>query len=427
MCSLATALAVQPGCLSQHPADPTRALRATGTVPLPPGAWPTRNVQSAVDELGTIGPTVRLCRGQVVRVGEQLISTDSMDVTDVLNKAPSGVGYILELGAKPGTNPPRLPEQPAFDGHLVFISHALAPAAAPAPCSTPDNPPTIGQRGVHFDLSMPLTPAGTASNSQPAGLVVQFHGLGGVEYEQGTIDALRRRGMMIIAAEFPWNRWRATVDEISTQADLLRVADELATTADDCLAEAAYASEAAVEYLQQTRPELRGLPVVVVGFSAGSLAAPTAAARLIARPENRLSAMVLVGTGCNIIRILQESELTNGGIMVLRFGERINGAMAGLLAGSYIERSKLDSYHSSTALRRLPVLMVQGSSDTIVPSSSGTELNDRLGNPDLWRVSGGHRTLFLQLDTYANSIAEWVSKAAALPERPGIRSSLIGN
>jgi hypothetical protein len=53
-----------------------------------------------------------------------------------------------------------------------------------------------------------------------------------------------------------------------------------------------------------------------MGFSAGALAAPTAAARI----HDQLSAVVLIGGGCDIFRISQESSFTNGGLII--FGTR---------------------------------------------------------------------------------------------------------
>src|SRR5690606_23625006 len=92
--------------------------------------------------------------------------------------------------------------------------------------------------------------------------------------------------------------------------DVDDAARRIAAAVDEVLAENAYAAEAALEYLDRRRPDLAGLPVAVIGFSAGALAAPTAAARL----GERVSGVVLIGGGADIFRISQRNSLTRGGI-----------------------------------------------------------------------------------------------------------------
>jgi len=229
--------------------------------------------------------------------------------------------------------------------------------------------------------------------------------LGGTEYEQPVIDKLLASGFVVLSGDFPWNRWRPLSGTANTLEDVHKLSRELASITDDLLAEAAYAAEAATLYLQQTDPALAGCPVVMLGFSVGSLVTPTAAARLGAR----CAAMVLVASGCNLVAIAQESELTNGGISVMRVGERVKGAMSGLLYGTYLGYSKLDPWYTALACRRMPVLMVQGRSDTIVPTSRGDELFERLNAPDVLSYPGGHRMVFFALPSASGRIQQWVS------------------
>lgn len=385
------------GCISHEPASPGRLLTSDRTVQLPDSAWPARERDGLPQMLAAVPREAPVIRCTVVREKVRLIPVEARETMTVIAKRQAGVGMVFELGPK-GV-------ESARGGLLVFssIGGATPPVDDSTPVGSAPNIPAPGEvHGVGFDVIEP-------ADAPCRGVVIQLHGLGGVEYEQPVTEALSQHGYLILQAEFPWHRWRQRHIELGSEAELDAVAQELATMIDDCQAEMAYAVEGVLEHLWQTRPDLARKPVILLGFSAGSVTVPTIAARL----GDRVAGVVLAGSGCNVVQIVQTSDLTDGGLRIARDGHRITGPLAGLLAGRYIGKTRLDPYHTAACLRRRPVLMIHANADTIVPSETGQELYERLDRPERLVISGGHRTLFMQVGALGERIAAWVDKAAA--------------
>lgn len=405
---LALSASLAAGCVAKTDADAARPLRSQNAREVT-FAWPSRGTadRSAIEaRIAALGPTVAVLRRGVKREGADLIPDDVLVTRRVLGTGVAGMGAIVETTPLPDS---RLAESIVAQrvSSLTFLSEdpASVDSIDGAPAGNAAIDPNSAIFGEHFALYMPVKqPEGAPIR----GLVVQLHGLGGVEYEQPVIDALRSRGFALLVGDFPWSKWRPSKLDLQTDEDLFNAAAQLGTMVDNCLAESAYAVEAAVSYLDATRPEFRGKPILLAGFSVGSLATPTIAARLAQMMPERLAAVVLVGAGSNLIYIAQSSDLTHGGIRVMSLGEQITGPRAALLAGAYIKNTRLDPLHTAAALRPFPTLLIMGSSDTIVPSIGGEELWQRADRPDRWLVRGGHRTVFLQLSMLADDIANWV-------------------
>jgi alpha-beta hydrolase superfamily lysophospholipase len=405
-----------PGCVSTQNAAATRSSRTTDTTPVAPDAWPARSLSAArsLHDALAGSDTVMLIRRRVVREDEELRPLDTLTPSVVTGRMLIGEGLLLDVrpvARKAPPPPPSATDGPTLDESGGSVPQQIQAAQSLVFLSFPASSEGIsgdsrlagfGELGVYLDVTYP--PAEVPLR----GIAVQFHGLGGVEFEQPVIDKLLAAGFVVLSGDYPWNRWRPVSGTLSTIEDVHALAREMGAVTDDTLAEAAFATEAATGYLQRTDPRLAGAPVVLVGFSAGSLATPTVAARL----GERCAGMVLVASGCNLAAIAQSSELTNGGVQVMRFGKRVTGAMAGLLSGVYLTYTKLDPYHTGLALRRLPTLMIQGRNDTIVPTERGQELYERLNAPDIILYSGGHRTIFLALGSLSNRIEEWVVQHA---------------
>ena len=424
------------GCAHFQEASPTRLTRTTELGSIPDDAWPSRSIEAAEALHDRLGEREILVRRHVYRVGEDLHTREIKSVCNITGKAVLGQGLVLDVMAPvqrvlpinendlmladPNAVTP-LPSLTAAGDGLSDAVHEPAPGTPlarslvflsfPASAGLQSSVLTsagYGEMGVYFDVTTP------PAEIPRRGIVVHFHGLGGTEYEQPVTDKLLASGFVVLSGDFPWNRWKPLTGTADTLEDVHKLCRELACITDDVLAEAAYAAEAATLYLQRNDVALASCPVVVLGFSAGSLVTPTAAARL----GERCTAMVLVASGCNLVAIAQESELTNGGISVMRLGERITGAMSGLLYGTYLGYSKLDPWYTALACRRLPVLMVQGRSDTIVPTSCGDELFERLNAPDVLSYPGGHRMVFFSLPGASDRIQRWVSDKTG-PNRAG--------
>lgn len=197
--------------------------------------------------------------------------------------------------------------------------------------------------------------------------------------------------------------------EWSPGTDAGVVGSNIAAAVDRQIAAHAYAAEAAVRYLDERRPDLAGKPVAVIGFSAGALVAPAAAARL----GDRCSALVLIGGGGGLLRIGLESEINRGGSEFVAEGvPRPRGADLDALERAYLERVQLDPLKVAPVLAGMPALHVHAAWDRWVPASSARRLNKAL-RPQRLVHPGGHGTLFHFMHRRAGWIARWLERHAA--------------
>lgn len=439
-----------PACMTVTPPHPMSGDQASVKDWLMP-SWPLRDIEWAQAIAPSLRGSVMAVHCGVVRDGSRLIPIETKCLRRIESYTLTDVGVIYQLA---GLSAERTEPEDQETAGLLFVSRPLNNTGGGTSSNTPATPATSPIAGGH--AKQPSEVQGTyirvfsplgeefaldqhgpdanadagidsavgvgggtdevnhAASSGPTGIVVHLEGLAGVEFEQPVIDALRKRGYLELRTPFPWSRWKPLTLELKTDDDVWHAASALGSMADDCLGEAAYAIEAAVLHLQRLHPELADKPLVLVGFSAGSLALPAVAARL----GDRVNAAVLVGSGANIVHITQTSDLTNGGLNVLAFGKPATGAMAGLLSGAYLRRCTLDPYHAAALMRQYPVLQIHAASDDIVPASLGEDLYERLGRPERWTIPGGHRRLFLQMTPKADRIASWVLEAVKNPTKP---------
>ncbi len=212
--------------------------------------------------------------------------------------------------------------------------------------------------------------------------------------------------------------------QVCSDDDVAPVAREIAEAIDEKLAENAYAAEAALALFGATHPQFADAPAAIIGFSAGSLAAPAAAEYL----NDRVEAVVLIGGGCDILSIGAKSTFTDGGIRLRCGDERIDSEMLTRLSEAYLQHSRLDPYHLADHLSHLPVLHVWATHDSWIPASNARRLAERLGSPDRLTHLGGHRSLFFFLPSQASRIGRWLKRATeptriknpALQCRPGL-------
>lgn len=251
------------------------------------------------------------------------------------------------------------------------------------------------------------------------GTIVHMPGLGSMQYEQPVLDLLTQRGWWILRISTPRFWWfEDTKFKIETQADINPAAQRLAAIVDDILAEPAYAAEAALKYLESQRSEVPQSPLMMLGCSAGALMMPTVAARL----GDRVDGVVLVGGGANLLKISQESDLTDGGLRIQWPDESDRPAWRKQLLSEYLEHSRLDPYHTAPVLRGKPVLAVLADMDSTVPASCGRLLWERLGKPERYTHPLGHAFLFLTLSGQATRIADWFdAHASAKPVAQSLR------
>lgn len=187
------------------------------------------------------------------------------------------------------------------------------------------------------------------------------------------------------------------------------VAQRIAAAADAQLAETALAADAALDAVMELHPQLRGRPVVVIGFSAGAISAPAVAVRL----GDRVDAVVLIGGGADALTVSQTSSVTHGGVKLSlpdepepapEFVEQVREA--------YRELAQLDPYNTAPRLGDVPVLQVMARGDDMVPTEHQWTLWERLGRPDrlTWHGPLGHKGLFFFLPGQMGRIDRWVMR-----------------
>lgn len=195
---------------------------------------------------------------------------------------------------------------------------------------------------------------------------------------------------------------------VCTKEQVEAAAAQLAARIDEVLADHARAARAVLEQTRRELPSVDGLPLVVMGFSAGALSAPTIAAAVGA------DAVVLIGGASNAVGVALESELTQGGIRVSCGGKPPSREVVGALSEAYLRYSRYDAYHTAPLLEGVPVLVVDAGWDTWVPSRFGEQLYQRLGRPERLHMRlGGHGMLFYFLPGQAKWIEQWMMRATS--------------
>ncbi|HYE61908.1 MAG TPA: hypothetical protein VD997_07915 [Phycisphaerales bacterium] len=214
-----------------------------------------------------------------------------------------------------------------------------------------------------------------------------------------------------------WSKLRKGGYQVCTDADVSKVAKEIAWEVDQGMAGCAYAVESILDYIDTQRPDLQNKPVVLMGFSAGALATPTSAAWIEARHPGRISAVVLIAGGCDLLKITRESSFHDGGVRIICGEEPVDKAVAAQVNDLYLASSRLDPYHTAPMIAHLPILQVHASKDTWVPKATGEMLYERLGGPERLNLSGDHDVLFYLLPGKKEWMADWVERAVQ-PARP---------
>ncbi|MBC7772217.1 MAG: hypothetical protein H7210_06970 [Pyrinomonadaceae bacterium] len=269
----------------------------------------------------------------------------------------------------------------------------------------------LSSRGTRMRL---YEPTGEHAGGLSRGLVVSLSSLAGLEYELPTVRELTSRGWAVLVINASTVRRFEEPVFLDAGSDPTPAAKRLARIIDNRVAEIAYAAEAGVEFVTRQHPNLRAVPIVVVGFSAGALTAPAVAEIL----RDRVAAIVLVGGGANLLDISQRSSLTNGGIEVIWRDKKSPPEAVKKLNDAYVLQSKLDPYALCPRLTGIPALLLHGLIDDIVPTDAGDLLYERLGKPERLSYPLGHRGLFWLLPTQSGRIADWIDEAVVPIEVP---------
>lgn len=397
----ACALALLVGCAVREPADPDRLTnRSMSAAELSALAWPSRDLD-AVDRRIWMQPGMR----HLYLAGLDDLQGDVRPYiwsgkVEVLCRKLAGLGVLCEVQRQDKIKEWFDPRTFVFYSSTTPVMHADRSKGPPPP-------------GMHDLDGTPMD--GMVYRWRPdlldvkadRGIAIVLRPISGTTYIRPVINELRQRGWVVVETSLGFGI--AGVGERRDAAnddDLRRFGIEIAKLADERLSESAFGSEAMLSVMREERPELVGKPVVVLGFSAGAIGAPTVAARL----GSQVQAIVLVGGGVNISRIANTSELSDFGLGVRLRGQPLRGEALDTLSSSYLQQSKLDGFHTAPLLKGVPALVLHAEDDTIVPAPLGELLYQRLGHPERWTFGGGHELLFLQLGAFSGPITNWIDR-----------------
>lgn len=270
-------------------------------------------------------------------------------------------------------------------------------------------------------------------DSQPSrGTVVLLPGMFGTPTQviEPLVGRLKAQGWSVLRMLAHPSRFteRVTFGLIAGN-DHSSVALQIAELLGQRAAETAYAVQAAMLYVDQERPSLKGRPTVLLGMSGGAVVAPT----VLARDPDRYSDAVLIAGGVNYLELALTSNYS-GGIDSLRFiwvvpSEEAKGYRVGeplgkdreALIAAYNRVAVLDAAACAPLLSGRRTLLIQANSDLAVPSQLGDRLWERAGRPERWVVSGGHEWLFLSMPTLFDRLMNWLDASARPPAQPNSR------
>ncbi len=196
------------------------------------------------------------------------------------------------------------------------------------------------------------------------------------------------------------------------------VAAQAARSADQRVAECAYATNAALDHVFAKREALSDLPVVLVGMSGGAMALPS----VYAYAPDRYDAAVLIAGGANFLRIMIESNYRDWiDAILIDFDPASDGLgqptpeIVDTLSDRYLDFAKLDAYTTAPLLSNIPVLLLHANNDKAVPSKTGDLLYERLGKPERWTYPLGHELIFAGLPTQIPRINTWLTEKLHTP------------
>ena len=200
-----------------------------------------------------------------------------------------------------------------------------------------------------------------------------------------------------------------------------KVAKRIASSADQRIAECAYATRAAIDHAFLQNDTLNDRPVVLVGMSGGAMALPS----VYAYDPDRYDAAVLIAGGANFMRIMIESNYRDWiDAITIDFDPLSDDLgdpapeLIDTLCDRYLERSKLDAYHTAPLMANTPVLILHANNDKAVPAETGQLLYERLGRPERWTYPLGHELIFAGLPLQVPKIDRWLTEQLADVEQP---------
>lgn len=202
--------------------------------------------------------------------------------------------------------------------------------------------------------------------------------------------------------------------ELTPETDPEQLGKAIARAMDETVAENAYAAAAALDYFVDTHGADAVGPIAVIGYSAGTFAAPAVAARIMA-DGHPVHALIMIGGGADLFGISQQSSITDGGVDLTgedKYAPETDRLDA--VHASYLEHAKLDPYTLGPALADIPTLIMIAEDDNAVPN--GTLLDERFRRPHRIRYFGGHEGLFYFLPPQTPRMIRWLDEVTQADE-----------
>jgi len=309
-----------------------------------------------------------------------------------------------------------------------------------------------------FVLYPPKPREGSGAADKPRGLIVLLPGIFGTPRPtvEGFVGELRARNYAVLRALAHPSRFTEQVTfGIVESSDLQPQAELVARTLTDRAAECAYAVQAALLHTKDITPELRDVPVTLLGLSGGAMVAPT----VVARNPGAFNGAVLIAGGADFLQVALESNYkdmvdalhfvwfpnkpakpapaarpdgrTAPSLGMMRADAKPPAALLARFVELYHAAAPLDNVSTASALKGLRTLFILARADKAVPYARGVQLWEAAGKPDRYLTSGGHELLFLFLPNSFGAIINWIEAgervtALGVAGRGGQGSSSVG-
>lgn len=265
-----------------------------------------------------------------------------------------------------------------------------------------DSDAAAADRGEGRSVRWRLPPGG-----QNSGLVVCVDGGVDPEPARKLADELIGRDFAVLELSLTSLAENPIDVTVLSDSDLDPAARGIAGVVDQTLAGLAYSVEREITRIAVEQPGVSRSPLVLVGFGLGAAAVPVIAARLADEP----GAAVLVAGGANLFEVSQARPGHDFGIRLATPQSKLDQRRFDWVSELYLAESRLDPFHTSRFLLRMPVLQIHGRFDEVIPAWTGDLLFLRLGRPDRVSLLGDHEDVLDHAADEVEWIADWIDQA----------------
>jgi hypothetical protein len=232
------------------------------------------------------------------------------------------------------------------------------------------------------------------TNKPIRGLAFVYCGLGGLQHASKILgNELLGNGWAIVYVYTVLNAPKYNTKILLTKEN---TAQEIVNLFDKKYCQVITATKSIQQIVKQKLPQIRSLPLVLLGISAGALNTPAVYHEL----RSEVDAVVLIAGGANMFEIVQEGAFTRW-----NFSKKMSTPYTD--DAEYLALPSRDPYYLAPELPE-NTLLVHAKWDKVVPAKNGDLLWQRAGQPERWIFSGGHLGLFMTFDWCADDIVAWI-------------------